>query len=130
MPLAALAALGGWNPAESAWAGVTRQEPMGLAQMEGHLAPEPQAVTELFASDEVLEFVLASDFDRLKKDRSQESEEIPGQVVVRGPQGEGIEIPIQVKTRGNFRLQRRICPDPPLRLDFPETETHGTAFDG
>ncbi len=101
-----------------------------LVPIIGSLTAEPQSVSELFTSDEVLEFVLASDFERLKRDRSQESEEIPGRVVVRGPEGDTIEIPIQVKTRGNFRLQRRICPDPPLRLDFPEAESFGTVFDG
>jgi hypothetical protein len=103
---------------------------MALLQMEANLGPEPQSIPELFTSDEVVEFVLASNFDRLKKDRSQESEEIPGQVVVRGAEGEAIEIPIQVRTRGRFRLQSRICPDPPLRLNFPESEPYGTVFDG
>lgn len=98
---------------------------LGLSSAAG-----AQQVSELFSSDEVLEFVLTSDFDQLKKDRGQESDEIPGQVEVLGAGGESVQIPIQVKTRGKFRLQRRICPDPPLRLNFPESEPHGTVFDG
>ena len=117
-------------PGESAWAGVPSPDPLDIVQMESGLPPGSQAVSELFSSDDVLDFVIASNFDRLKKDRSQESEEIPGQVAVRNAGGETVEIPIQVKTRGMFRLQRRICSDPPLRLNFPETEPHGTVFDG
>jgi hypothetical protein len=89
-----------------------------------------QAVTELFTADVPLEFVLAADFDRLKKDRSQESEDRPAQILIRGADGEPVEIPMQVKTRGNFRLQSRICSDPPLRLNLPETRPQGTVFDG
>jgi hypothetical protein len=123
-------ASGACGPGESAWAQVPAPEPLSPLQIETRLGPEPPSVRELFTSDDLVEFVLASDFDRLKKDRSQESEEIPGQILVRGSNGEAIEIPIQVRTRGNFRLQRRICPDPPLRLNFPESEPYGTVFDG
>ncbi len=122
--------LSGGGPTDSAWAGVPLPEPLRLSQLEQSLPPGPQAVQKLFSSDDVVEFVLATDFSRLKEDRGQESEEIPGQVAVRGAGGEAVDIPIQVKTRGKFRLQRRICSDPPLRLNFPESEPRGTAFDG
>ncbi len=85
---------------------------------------------EIFGPEEPLRFVLAADFDQLAKDRAEESEERPGQVRIIGPDGAEVEIPIQVRTRGNFRLQRRICSDPPLRLNFPESDTQGTVFDG
>jgi hypothetical protein len=89
-----------------------------------------QAQAELFGPEEPLRFVLAADFDQLKKDRDEESEERPGQVRIMGQDGAEVEIPIQVRTRGNFRLQRRNCSDPPLRLNFPETSPQGTVFDG
>jgi hypothetical protein len=37
---------------------------------------------------------------------------------------------VKVKTRGDFRLQRRNCPFPPLRLNLPEASPAGTIFDG
>jgi hypothetical protein len=77
-----------------------------------------------------LDFVLASDFEELGKDRSQEVEDRPAQLLIRGLDGDPVEIPIQVKTRGNFRLKRRTCSDPPLRLNLPETRPHGTILDG
>jgi len=89
-----------------------------------------QTVTELFASDVPLQFTLVADFDALGRDRSQESEERPALVYVNGFYGDRVGIPVEVKTRGTFRLQERICSDPPLRLDFPKSTTYGTVFDG
>ncbi len=110
--------------------GSTPPEPLQLADMEPSLSLGAQAVTELFTTDIPLELVLAADFDQLGKDRSQETQERPAQILIRGPDGEPVEIPIQVKTRGKFRLQRRTCPDPPLRLNLPETRPQGTVLDG
>ena len=84
----------------------------------------------LFSSDVPLKFVLAADFDELDDDRGQESEKRPGRILLRGFDGNEVEVPVQVNTRGMFRLQRRICRDPPLRLDFDEATPLGTVFDG
>jgi hypothetical protein len=84
----------------------------------------------LFASHEPLELVLAADFDELRGDRDQESPERPGTIRIEGSDGVVQDIPIKVNTRGKFRLQKRTCPDPPLRLNFPESSPQGTVFDG
>jgi len=84
----------------------------------------------LFSSDEPLRFTLVADFQALAGDRGQESDERPGLVYITGIHGNRVGIPIEVKTRGTFRLQERICPDPPLRLDFPRSTEYGTVFDG
>ena len=118
------------GPAGSGGGASVPPEPLQLADMEPSLGPGTQAVTELFTTDVPLEFVLAADFNQLRKDRSQEEEERSAQILIRGPDGEPVEIPIQVKTRGKFRLQRRICPDSPLRLNFPKTTPQGTILDG
>lgn len=91
-------------------------------------APPPPK--ELFASDEPIRFVLAADFDRLSGDRSQESEERPGRILIRDREGRPVEMDIEIKTRGNFRLKRSTCSLPPLRLDLPSSEPLGTIFDG
>ncbi|MFH1764403.1 MAG: hypothetical protein ABIF09_09445, partial [Gemmatimonadota bacterium] len=101
-----------------------------LADMAPVLSEASQSIAELFTTDVPLEFVLAADFDALGKDRSQETEDRPAQILIRGLDGGPVEIPMQVKTRGIFRLQRRICPDPPLRLNLPETSPQGTVLDG
>jgi hypothetical protein len=41
-----------------------------------------------------------------------------------------MELPVKVRTRGIFRLQRRTCWFPNLRLNFPKEETEGTLFEG
>jgi hypothetical protein len=84
----------------------------------------------LFSSDTPLKFVLAADFDALRKDRDQETEERPAQILLVDETGAPVVVPIELKTRGNFRLKRSTCQDPPLRLNLPETQASGTVFDG
>lgn len=84
----------------------------------------------LFSDLSPVEFTLEADFDQLKKDRDQETEERPGRVLWSGPNGEAMELPVKVRTRGIFRLKRSTCPFPPLRLNFPKKEAEGTIFEG
>jgi hypothetical protein len=39
-------------------------------------------------------------------------------------------VPVQVRTRGNWRLKNRICTLPPLFLEFSSDQTQGTLFAG
>jgi hypothetical protein len=84
----------------------------------------------LFASRETLEFVLESDFSALRGDRDQEEEERPGAIELHAPDGSVTRLEIEVRTRGNFRLQRRVCDFPPLRLDIRTRTARGTVFEG
>lgn len=84
----------------------------------------------LFSEDRPLQMILAADFSALDDDRDQESERRPARILVRGLSGAFTEVPLEVNTRGRFRLQRNICPDPPLRLRFQDSVRVGTAFDG
>jgi hypothetical protein len=118
------------GPAGVGGSGANPPEPVRLLDMAPSLSVPAQPATELFATDVPLEFVLAADFDQLKKDRSQNEEDRPAQILVRRPDGEAVEVPMKVRTRGNFRLQERICREPPLRLNFTETEPQGTVLDG
>jgi len=94
-----------------------------------HPAP-PRLQESLFTSNELLEFKLEANWDELNGDRDQESPERAGQVLWTNSEGQEVVIPIQVKTRGIFRLQRSTCAFPPLRLDFPSEGTEGTVFQG
>lgn len=89
-----------------------------------------QETPRLFGPDAPLRIVIEADYEQLGKDRDEESEERPGVVRVATGGGTEVEIPIMIRTRGNFRLQRRTCNDPPLRLNFPDSTRYGTAFDG
>jgi len=105
-------------------------EPPQLMDMAFVLEDSTPPVTTLFSGETPVKLVLAADFDKLDDDRSQESVERPARVLVRGRDSDRVEIPLEVNTRGKFRLQRRICPDPPLRLNFPDSLASGTLFDG
>jgi hypothetical protein len=63
-------------------------------------------------------------------DRSQDSEERPATLWITGADGDTVEVPLQLRTRGRFRLQKNICSFPPLRLNFQESQPRGTVFDG
>ena len=90
----------------------------------GPVLPPPP----LFTSNDVLEFTLAADFDKIKGDRKEDSEYRPGVITVAGDDGSEREIEIKVKTRGKFRLKN--CRFPPLRLNLPKGSLDGTVFDG
>ena len=121
-----LALLIGFPTASPGMAGGQEQ---GTSEV-GRQEVQRQPVTELFSSDVPLQFTLVADFQALGRDRGQESEERPALVYVNGFYGDRVGIPVDVKTRGTFRLQEGICSDPPLRLDFPKSTTYGTVFDG
>jgi len=77
-----------------------------------------------------LELRLEADWDALDGDRDQESPHRPGRIVWTDSDGREIAIPVQVRTRGTFRLKRSTCSFPPLRLEFPASEAEGTPFHG
>lgn len=96
------------------------------------LSPDAAQESPLFASDEVLELTLVADFDRLEDDRGEEPPERPAVLLwSAGPGEDTVEIPLQVRTRGGFRLRPGTCSFPNLRLDFNRTPAAvGTPFEG
>ncbi|NNM07325.1 MAG: hypothetical protein HKO65_19685 [Gemmatimonadetes bacterium] len=72
---------------------------------------------------------LEADFRALEDDRDQESLERPGRVILEDDTGP-MSLPVQVRTRGRFRLNPYICAFPPLRLRFPTDSLHGTVLHG
>lgn len=85
----------------------------------------------LFASHETLELTLVADFERLEDDRDEERPERLALLRTHADDGSPVEIPLTVRTRGNFRLRSSTCAFPNLRLDFPpDAPTAGTPFAG
>jgi len=97
-----------------------------LSEMAGTEGP----VEDLFTTETPLVFVLEADFHQLRQDRSQESVERAARIILADSDGEPIEVPLQVRTRGNFRLREGVCPFPMLRLNFPSSQVEGTVFEG
>ena len=99
--------------------------------------PTPEEViaarnSPLFTSHETLRITLTADFNTLRrKDRSGgDSEERPARLEWVNADGSTEVREIQIQTRGNFRLSRRNCDFPPLRLGLKRGDTEGTIFEG
>ena len=60
----------------------------------------------------------------------EDSEYRSGRMVFRGPDGSRVEIPLKIRNRGNFRLKKRTCSFPLLRLDLEKAKLGGTVLDG
>jgi len=87
-------------------------------------------VPPLFAAETPLEIRIESDFRQIRRDRRDENPEHEGIVVVGEDDGTETEWPVQVRTRGNFRLQSNVCDFPPIRLNFPKSQVEGGVFEG
>lgn len=84
----------------------------------------------LFASHETLHLRIDLPIRRLKGDRGQDEDERPARLQVLAPAADSTDLPVDIRTRGYFRLERSTCSFPPLRLDFPKDSLVGTVFDG
>jgi hypothetical protein len=85
----------------------------------------------LFRDIEPLAFTLTGDFKAINRDRKPEStQRFPG--VIATPDGDGrtSDLPVQLGSRGHFRLMSRNCDFVPLRVEFPRDKTAGTLFEG
>src|SRR5215470_2507241 len=80
----------------------------------------------LFSTDTPLEFTLTADFKTVNKDRNPNSTKVfPATLTV----GE-TTFPLNIRTRGHVRRMQQTCTFAPLRLEFDETKTKGTIFEG
>ena len=91
-------------------------------------APAAAPPATLFATPEPLVFTLATDLRRLLRDRGADRAEHGATLRYLAAGGDTVSLDVDVRTRGIFRLKR--CAFPPLRLDFPASRVHGTAFAG
>ena len=102
--------------------------------------PTPEKIAEwkkeaetraLFTADAPVEITLVGNFKVISKDRDTLStKEYWGEVRMKDPSGADLKIPVQLRTRGHYRLANRNCSFVPLRLDFKKGEVKGTVFDG
>ena len=83
----------------------------------------------LFQSFEPLKITLRTDIEWLRDERN-DSVEVAGTATFIDLDGAEVEKPVDVRTRGLFRMNPRNCNFPPLRLDFPQSQMEGTVFEG
>lgn len=92
---------------------------------------DPPPSSPLFTAHLPLELELEADFSALQGDRDPEAEEErPGTLRLEGETAGTVELDVQLRTRGNFRLRRSTCSFPPLRLNLKKNEVEGTVFEG
>jgi len=87
----------------------------------------PVAATGLF--DDETELAIVLEFPVREMLRHKEAKKpLPATLHYVDETGQRISLPLQVRARGNTRLQ--ICVFPPIRLDFKSKESAGTLFAG
>src|SRR5881296_2226080 len=99
--------------------------PRAPAQQDSQPAP-----ARLFDAPETLPLTLTADFNALSKDRGEAKQEHAGVLAFVGPAGDSVALDVRLRTRGHFRLQRRNCDFPPLKLSFDKQQVKHTVFAG
>ncbi len=83
----------------------------------------------LFQQDDLIEFKLVGNFNKLFDDVGEDRKDYPATLIYKTPKGERLNIEMELKTRGNFRRNPDNCNFPPIKLDF-DGERSGTIFQG
>ena len=95
------------------------------------IAAAKRRTERLFGADEPLEFTLTGDFKSTFKNRDTlKVKPTKATLTVKDSSGTPVTIPIEIATRGHFRLRSDICNFPPIRLIFPKEGLKGTPFAG
>lgn len=84
--------------------------------------------TVLFASHAPLELRIEAPMQQLIDDIGDDRDEHDGMLYYDDGMGNTGALDVKLRTRGNFRRQRRVCRFPPIRLNVRKGEVTGTLF--
>lgn len=87
---------------------------------------EPPARQRLFDASEPFALTLTADFGVIGKNRRGEKPDHPGVLAYVTPAGDSVSIPVQLRTRGHYRLAT--CQYPPLKVAFDRERSAHTPF--
>ena len=104
--------------------------PYCQAQQESDPADLNSSASLLFQSDDLVNLILSFDMNEVLKDVGDEREYHNASVSYTDESGQQLSLPVKIRTRGHFRRDPNNCNFPPLRLDFPKSETKNTIFEG
>lgn len=94
-------------------------------------AAKPYAPRPLFASATPLAITLTADFGAIFKERDTlKTRRYPATLAFADEQGALVTLPVELSTRGHFRLKATTCGFPPLRVVFDKSKSKGTPFAG
>jgi hypothetical protein len=74
--------------------------------------------TDLFDNNELLSLSLEGDIKKLMRDRYDDAQRLPLMLRYKNSDSIGYSIPVEAKTRGNFRRKLGNCEYPPIMLYF------------
>ncbi len=94
----------------------------------GTLLPNPPSERNLFDTGNVLHIILKGKIRELLNERFADPKNYPFVLVYNKAGGGQIEIPVEVRTRGNFRRINENCSYPPLMIQFPKKGDHGSTI--
>jgi hypothetical protein len=115
--------------------GTAVQSGAALARLQGPTSqpgqPLPASSAPLFASDDVIQLTLETDLRAVIRDRdSTRAQWHPATLTYVEEGGSTVQLAVEVKTRGHWRLDPDHCDFPQLRLDFPGEQPPGSPFAG
>jgi hypothetical protein len=84
--------------------------------------------TKFFDIETPLEATLITNIDRIRHDKGNKVVWRPATWAYTGADGKPVVVPIKIRTRGIWRLNK--CDFPPLRLDFAGKTTKGGPYEG
>ena len=123
--------------APARWLPLALVAPAALAAQQPTAPPAPAADTaphkpaRLFRAKEPVVMWLQSDFKAVFKDRDTTSKKTyPATLRYLGEKGDTVTFPVQLSTRGHYRLKAATCAFPPLKVHFDKEKTKGTLFGG
>ena len=96
---------------------------VGMSGAASARDPDP-----LFADDSILDVKLVAPLERIMKQRDSD-EELPGTFELLTEDGSSLQVPVQVRTRGNYRHGKDVCQFAPLRLNFKKSDVKNTSLD-
>lgn len=88
----------------------------------------PRDPGEFFKSEQPVAITLTTDLGRIRKDKGAKKPWRSGTVKYVDPAGKEHSIPVQLRTRGIWRLKN--CEIPPMRVNFARATSVGTPFWG
>lgn len=104
-----------------------------LASVIGFLLPMAAAAQiagepdPLFRSNEIIDIRIAAPFSTIMDQRNTD-EEFEGTLQYTSDAGEIVEVDVGVRSRGRFRMRKRVCDFAPLRLNFRKSQIEGSLF--
>ncbi len=100
-----------------------QEEPTDSLRLAAEQAP-------LFSAHDLVTLTLEAPFDEVFKERDEESTDHDAVLWYDDEAGQRVTLDVGVRTRGKFRLQRRVCGFPNLRLNFRQGQVENTLFAG